>query len=371
MGYITDMAPKITEADRSTDNVWFLAGRVSRSEPVRHVPIHSTPFRIGRQSGLGLCIPRQTVSGLHAEIVQEGDSLLLRDLGSTNGTFVNGRQITETFVHEEDLVQFADIPFRVRRQDSTNFHHTVQEQVHDQAFALVQLDRIMSERAVVPHYQPIVDLDHQGTVGYEVLARSNLVGMHKPRDMFHAALRLDVEVELSRMFRWEGIRATASLADPPHLFVNTHPRELVEPGLAESIAAIRKVSPTQPITLEIHEAAVTDPGSMKDLRSVLTDLDIRLAFDDFGAGQTRLVELIEVRPDYLKFDMALIRDIHLASPERQEMLATLVRMVNNLGVLPLAEGVESAGEHATCVQLGFELGQGFHYGKPAPAFSCD
>ena len=354
-----------------TDSVWFLAGQISGSEPVRLVPVHSTPFRVGRRPGLALCIPRQTVSGLHAEIVPDTESLLVRDLGSTNGTFVNGRQIVETQVQEEDLVQFADVPFRVRRQDSTSANQTVQEEVHDQAFALVQLDRIISERAVIPYYQPIVDLTNEGTIGYEVLARSNLIGMHGARDMFQAALRLDVEVELSRMFRWEGIRATASLGSPPHLFVNTHPKELVEPGLPQSVAAIRVVSPSQPITLEIHEAAVTDPKSMRDLRLALRDLDIRLAFDDFGAGQTRLVELIEVRPDYLKFDMALIRDIHLAPRERQEMLGTLVRMVNNLGVVPLAEGIECAGEHDTCVQHGFQLGQGFHYGRPAPAFSGD
>lgn len=361
----------LSEIDRSTESVWFLAGQVTGAEPVRLVPVHSTPFHVGRQPGLGLCIPRRTVSGMHAEIVMDGDSLLLRDLNSTNGTFVNGRQITETQVREEDLIQFADVPFRIRRQDSMGPNKTVQEEVHDQAFALVQLDRIISERAVVPHYQPIVELTNEETVGYEVLARSNLVGLHEARDIFQAAVRLDVEVELSRMFRWEGIRATASVDSPPHLFVNTHPKELVEPGLPQSIEAVREVSPTQPITLEIHEAAVTDPSSMNDLRSVLRDLDIGLAFDDFGAGQTRLVELIEVRPDYLKFDMGLIRDIHLAPAERQEMLATLVRMVNNLGVAPLAEGIETADEHATCLELGFKFAQGYHYGRPAPAFSCD
>ena len=359
-----------TEIDRSTESVWFLAGQLAGSEPVRLVPIHSTPFHVGRRPGLALCIPRRTVSGLHAEIVADSDSLRLRDLGSTNGTFVNGRRISETLVQEEDLVQFADVPFRVRRQDATGANRTVQEEVHDQAFALVQLDRIISERAVVPPYQPIVELANEDIIGYEVLARSNLVGMHEARDIFRAAVCLDVEVELSRMFRWEGIRATASLGNPPHLFVNTHPKELIEPGLPQSIRAVREVSPAQPITLEIHEAAVTDPASMRDLRSVLRDVDVRLAFDDFGAGQTRLVELIEVRPDYLKFDMSLIRDIHLAPTERQEMLATLVRMVNNLGVIPLAEGIECADEHTTCLQLGFQLGQGFHYGRPAPAFSC-
>ena len=92
---------------------------------------------------------------------------------------------------------------------------------------------------------------------------------------------------------------------------------------------------------------------------------MRLAFDDFGAGQARLCELAEVRPDYLKFDREMIRDIHI-SPQRQQMLAHLVQLVIELGVTPLAEGIETAEEGETCRQMGFRLAQGFYYGRPAP-----
>ena len=106
---------------------------------------------------------------------------------------------------------------------------------------------------------------------------------------------------------------------------------------------------------------------MAALRDALTDLDVRLAYDDFGSGQVRLAELVEVRPDYLKFDISLVRDIHVASARHQQMVASLVSMVRELGVVPLAEGVETQAESDTCLQLGFELGQGFFYDKPAPA----
>lgn len=131
--------------------------------------------------------------------------------------------------------------------------------------------------------------------------------------------------------------------------------------------SIREISPSQPITLEIHEAAVTDVETMRELRKNLVDLKIGLAYDDFGAGQNRLTELVEVRPDYLKFDMGLIRDIHLASEKRQHMLQTLVRMALDLGIVPLAEGIESEEEGRVCSALGFQLAQGFFYGRPAPA----
>ena len=69
-------------------------------------------------------------------------------------------------------------------------------------------------------------------------------------------------------------------------------------------------------------------------------------------------------PDYLKFDRKLIQDIHAAPAQRQQMLAALVRMARDLGIAPLAEGIELADEADVCRQLGFTLGQGYFYGRP-------
>jgi EAL domain-containing protein (putative c-di-GMP-specific phosphodiesterase class I) len=101
------------------------------------------------------------------------------------------------------------------------------------------------------------------------------------------------------------------------------------------------------------------------LRNALAELKIGLAYDDFGAGQARMIELVEVPPDYLKFDMKLVQNIQTASVERQRMLASLVQMVRELGITPLAEGIETAGDDAICRQIGFTCGQGFFYGYPA------
>jgi EAL domain-containing protein (putative c-di-GMP-specific phosphodiesterase class I) len=141
---------------------------------------------------------------------------------------------------------------------------------------------------------------------------------------------------------------------------------LADQKLGQSLERLRENWPDQPLTLEIHESAVTKAARMTQLRSLLKRLDIKLAYDDFGVGQSRLNDLAEVAPNYVKFDMSLIRDIDSATPQRQQVLATLVQMVRNLGITSLAEGVETAAEDATCQQMGFDLGQGFLYGRPAP-----
>ena len=153
-------------------------------------------------------------------------------------------------------------------------------------------------------------------------------------------------------------------------FVNTHPAEMSEPGLAESLRTVREVHRSQPLTLEIHESAVSDLQSMNSLKNVLEELDIQLAYDDFGSGQARLVELIEIRPDYLKFDISLVHNIDGASAQHQQMVASLVRMVRDLGVVPLAEGIETEEEYEVCREIGFELAQGYYFGRPAPAIAC-
>ena len=218
----------------------------------------------------------------------------------------------------------------------------------------------------MPFFQPIVDVRNQSGFGYEVLGRSRLFGLMSPREMFSTASQLNMETELSRVFRRQGVVIGSTLSAPGNLFVNTHPLELGDEQLEQSLVDLRQAFPNQDITLEIHEAAITEAATIGRLREVLQSLGIQLAYDDFGAGQARLVELTEVRPDYLKFDMKLIQGLDSAPASRQQFVASLVRLVSELGVIPLAEGVETRGEHEVCREIGFVLGQGYYYGRPAP-----
>ena len=119
--------------------------------------------------------------------------------------------------------------------------------------------------------------------------------------------------------------------------------------------------------MEIHEATVSDGAAMAELKDTLTELDIALAYDDFGAGQARLLELVEVPPDYLKFDMSLIRGIHTASAAKRNLVQTLVAMVRDMGIACVAEGIECQRELEFCRRAGFHFGQGYYLGRPAPA----
>jgi EAL domain-containing protein (putative c-di-GMP-specific phosphodiesterase class I) len=297
----------------------------------------------------------------------QGRKIAVRDLGSTNGTFVNGRQISDsTPLRHADLLQLANVVFRVEYRNMDPCSQTIEESATGWAYSLCQFDRLMSDRAVVPYFQPLVNLRDSSRIGFEALGRSSLEGLELPQAMFAAAARLDQQAALSRLLRWEGVRMSCGLPAGLNLFVNTHPAEIVTDELKASLAELREKFPTQRLTIEIHEAAVTDIDALIEFRAFLRDLRMQLAFDDFGAGQARLIELTETSPDFVKFDMGLIRGIHEASARRQRMLASLVRLVRDLGIATVAEGVEVADEATVCGQLGFDLAQGYHFGRPAP-----
>jgi len=353
--------------DELGSRLWCFRGQIEPDQGVRRILINKSPFRIGRRMDLALSINSNCISKEHAELQIIDDQLWIVDLGSTNGTFVNGTRLAEPMrLNEGDLVQIAAIVFRVSRESQAVEAHTLHESACDRALTMMQFDRLINDGGMTPFFQPIVAMDDRRTVGFEVLGRSRLFGLRTPAEMFAAASELNVEVELSELLRADGARL--GQACPPHIdiYLNTHPAELARDRLQASLRSLREQNPDRSFVLEIHEAAITDPLAICQLKKCLDDLEIKLAFDDFGVGRSRLAELSEVRPDVVKFDMTLTREIHRAPPRRQEAVSLIVKVVNDLGIISLAEGVESRLSHEVLQQMNFKLGQGFYYGRPSP-----
>ena len=345
---------------------WYLCGTIAEGDRSREIVLDQSRFQAGRRSTCNLRLSWPTVSGLHAEFVVAADTLFLRDLGSTNGTFVNGRRIlADTLLSEGDIIHFGGVEFRLRKRCEEDARGTMNWSGCNLTARLEGFDELVHGKGLVPFYQPIVKLYDTSTIGFEVLARSRIAEFPTPREMFETAEQVDRENELSEVCRLEGVRQSSGMPFGQRLYLNTHPTELRGNNLIASLEKLRAEAPSQALSLEIHEAAVTDLDAMAELQLCLTDLDIQLAYDDFGAGQARLLDLVEVPPDVLKFDISLVRDIHKASSKRQKMVGTLVALVRDFGIAPLAEGVETLEESRACQELGFELAQGFYFGRPA------
>lgn len=298
--------------------------------------------------------------------------LYVNDLGSRNGTFVNGQAIrSEIPLEAGDVLQLADVGLRIDFQIEDRDSNTMMESCCDQAIALSRFEELLNDRAMCGFLQRIVPAQDGGPMAFELLGRGRLFGLRSPEQMFRAAERLNRERELSVVLREEGLKGASQLPARIRLYVNTHPLELEHPQeLIESLAAIRHRHPDRPFTVEVHEAAVISSVAARDLSRALSDLDMELAYDDFGAGQARLAILRDLTPSVLKFDIALIHGIHTAGPVRQRLLGNLVRMAHDVGISTLAEGVEVEDEAEVCRQIGFDLMQGFLFGKPCRVRDC-
>ncbi len=353
---------------------WSLEGLLSDGKRWI-IPMDPLPFTIGRHADNHLIISAKSVSRNHAEVFIKESGLWIRDLGSKNGTYVNRQRIGHpTPLHAADVVHFGTVEFRIGLKESTPSVEETSTSGHlvsdlSALFHSLEPDlrRMIQEGAVLPHFQPILDLEDHSRYGYEILGRGVQTGLPTlPLELFSIAEGLGCEAELSRLFWTRGIMAGMKLPGSPRLFVNIHPAEIGEATLISGLKDLRRQAPCTHITLEISEKAVTNVTQMCRLRGELQELDIHLAYDDFGAGQARFLELVEVPPHMLKFDIGLIGNIHRRPKRLQQLVGTLVKMARDLGITTLAEGVECAEEAEVCTVLGFQYAQGFHFGRPIP-----
>jgi EAL domain-containing protein (putative c-di-GMP-specific phosphodiesterase class I) len=118
------------------------------------------------------------------------------------------------------------------------------------------------------------------------------------------------------------------------------------------------------LVLEVTErVAVEQRRSYRDALQELKADGFGIAIDDMGAGYSSLQALVEIEPDYMKFDVSLVRDIDRSLIKRS-LLETLVDLSERIGAEVIAEGIEAESEFATLRELGVKLGQGRYLAPP-------
>jgi EAL domain-containing protein (putative c-di-GMP-specific phosphodiesterase class I) len=355
---------------------WYLEGFIDSRRQAWRTVIQTLPMIIGRVAEADLHLFSSGISHRHAELYRRDGRLWIRDLESTNGTRVNLEPVREpTPLTDGDVLHFADLEFRlaVYRPPRTEIMPHTRTLTPDELSAYLresdaEFDAMLRRRDVYPLFQPVISLSDDTVIGFELLSRGTLQGSEtSPAELFSIAERLGRELELSRLFRAKGLIEAAEIRGERLVFVNTHPAELgSQHDLLSSLREDRRQHAAVRLVLEIHEAAVTAPADLRRLRSELRDLDIQIAFDDFGTGRSRLLELADVPPDFVKFDMGFVRDLHLAPAARRKTLASLVKMTRESGIVPIAEGIETEEERRACREMGFDLAQGYLLGLPTP-----
>jgi len=215
-------------------------------------------------------------------------------------------------------------------------------------------------------YQPIVHASDGSLYGYEALTRTTGDALPGPAALFDAAERLDAVDRLGRVIR-ERLATSPPAARNVILFLNLHPLDLADPGLGESIAPIEVWAKS--IVLEITErCSLEGIDDLEKRISALRRRGYRIALDDLGAGYAGLTSFAALDPEVVKLDMQLVRGVD-ADPIKQKLVASMTGLCKELGILVVAEGVETQNERDALANLGCDLLQGFLIGRPKPSLS--
>jgi len=217
-----------------------------------------------------------------------------------------------------------------------------------------------------PAFQPIVKARDGAVFAYEALVRSQEPRLPEPAALLDAAERLGQLDLLSHAMRAKTTHEYLTNRPTAQLFINLHPLELHDPELLDQNSST--FACRSRLVLEVTERATLERvGDVRGRVQELREAGYRIAIDDLGAGYAGLTSFATLEPEFVKLDMALVRDVHLA-PVKQRLIRVMTSLCHDLNMQVVAEGIEKTAERDMCVSLGCDFLQGFLHGRPQPGF---
>jgi PAS domain S-box-containing protein len=222
-----------------------------------------------------------------------------------------------------------------------------------------ELTAVLAARAFHPVFQPIVALESREVVGYEALTRFD--SGQRPDLCFANAWSVGLGSELEIATLEAAVADGKQLPTGVWLDLNVSPHLLTDPERLRTVLW----EAGRPIVLEVTEhEVIEDYDVVRDAVHALGN-DVRLAVDDAGVGIANFGHIIELRPDFVKLDISLVRRVN-AHLGRQAMVVGMRHFSLTVGCRLIAEGVETVEEARTLTALGVEFGQGYLFGHPEP-----
>lgn len=221
---------------------------------------------------------------------------------------------------------------------------------------------VLSNKKFSIALQPIWAFQEGRLVGFESLSRFNAAPLRTPDLWFAEAAEVSLGVELELAAIEAALSAAEKLPPDVYITVNASADAVVHEAFVSSLKAF----PLTRLVLELTEhAAVANYKLLCEHLDRLRQQGVRLAIDDAGAGHSGLKQIVSLRPDIIKLDMGLTRNVD-SDPARRALASALIYYARETGCQILAEGIETASELETLKVLGITKGQGYLLGRPVP-----
>lgn len=232
---------------------------------------------------------------------------------------------------------------------------------------------ILKNKSIRTVYQPIVGLDDGHILGYEALSRGPRDSFFEsPTALFDTAEKFNRLWEVEMLCRTKALENARRLPKGKLLFINVNPEMIKDrkfkKGSTKEYISRFGINPSSIIFEITEKTAVTDYKIFRKTIDNYISQGYKIAIDDTGAGYSGLRLLAETHPQYIKIDMALIRDID-KERIKQELMKTFCSFAKITNMRLIAEGIETIGELNTLIDIGVQYGQGYFLQRPGNEFT--
>lgn len=223
-----------------------------------------------------------------------------------------------------------------------------------------RIQKILNNNSLSMVWQPIIEIPSLRIVGAEALARFPGSALSDPSEWFADALLAGMSPELEERSLRAGLAMLEHLSEDCYLTLNVSAGTFLEAGVQTLLSGM----PLSRIVLEITEHdVISDYTTLADALQPLRQKGLRIAVDDAGAGYASLRHILQLKPNIIKLDMSLVRDID-TDIMRRSLATCMLGFAQEIDSKIVAEGVETQEELDTLIDLGIHMVQGFHLHRP-------
>lgn len=230
------------------------------------------------------------------------------------------------------------------------------------------IDEIIMKESVTSYFQPIVNADGE-IYAYEVLARFKREdgSLIYPNEVFTAARNRGRVYALDRLCRMIAVKNAAPLKTKA--FINFIPTSIYSPEFClkstVQLANQLGIDPSLFVFEVVETEKVDDIEHLKEILAYYKKKGFKYALDDVGEGYSTIEMLADLKPQYMKLDIKYVQGVAVDS-KKQHIANRFLEMALQIGSVPLAEGVETREDFEWLKQTGYQLFQGYLFGKPTP-----
>lgn len=226
-------------------------------------------------------------------------------------------------------------------------------------------EKVLKHKNIRAVYQPIVELRTQSVVGYEALTRAL---SDFPADeatlLFNVARESGHVKELDKICVECALKSAQKLSPEKKLFINLNHETLIDPRYMRTLFTDKGVIGYKSIVIEVTEQSILRSfDKIRDALMELKEQGVSVAIDDVGGGAVSLRDVAILKPNYIKFDRSLIRQID-TSTTKQQIVLSMILFAKGINAITTAEGIQTKEEYEAVLNCGASLGQGYFFAKP-------